>query len=208
MTQTIDTPTDTRRFRTYEYNGRFYIREWSVSASMGVLGRTRQSAWDKARAQLLPVTFISVDGVEKNLGVVASELVKVTMTEAAWKIANAPVSTAINTGPVCYTKKTTAEVGVYQVGDQVYRVIWNQANTRRYAQLLVILPNGKSRWDYNGGFGKVYDLTPAQRMTKEQAKKFGDTYHFCACCRKKLTVKLSIERGIGPICWEKYGFSD
>lgn len=26
----------------------------------------------------------------------------------------------------------------------------------------------------------------------------------CSLCHHKLRVKLSVERGIGPICWKKY----
>lgn len=39
---------------------------------------------------------------------------------------------------------------------------------------------------------------------KAHGKKTG----ICSCCGRKLTNKLSVRLGIGPICREKYGFSD
>jgi hypothetical protein len=37
------------------------------------------------------------------------------------------------------------------------------------------------------------------------AIKYGKVSGSCSCCGKELTVKESIERGIGPICREKFG---
>lgn len=265
MQTTIDTLVnqDSRRFRAYEYAGRFIIREWPVTASMNVLGRTRQQAWDVARAQLLPVTFIGLDGVESDLGVVASELVKVALTEAAWKtdlhwknaaaqreaaqeltaeqakwddkvkqgtvtaheiVTNWKTEKAATSSVVDkvgyvvattgtfntsgFSQEDVAEVGVYRFNGSIYRVVWNKSHTKRYAQLLVLLSGGTSRWDYEAAKGLVLKLKPQHRLTKAELKSFGDEHHFCCCCRRKLTVKLSIERGIGPVCWEKYGYSD
>jgi Family of unknown function (DUF6011) len=41
-------------------------------------------------------------------------------------------------------------------------------------------------------------------LIKAHGKKTG----ICSCCGRTLTNKLSIRLGIGPICREKYGFSD
>lgn len=37
------------------------------------------------------------------------------------------------------------------------------------------------------------------------AKLYGQETGSCACCGRELTVKESIERGIGPICAERFG---
>jgi len=38
------------------------------------------------------------------------------------------------------------------------------------------------------------------------AIRYGKVSGSCSCCGRELTVKESIERGIGPICADKYGF--
>ena len=38
------------------------------------------------------------------------------------------------------------------------------------------------------------------------AIKYGKVSGSCSCCGRELTVKESIERGIGPICADKFGF--
>ena len=38
------------------------------------------------------------------------------------------------------------------------------------------------------------------------AVKYGRVTGSCGCCGRELTVKESVERGIGPICAEKWGF--
>jgi len=38
------------------------------------------------------------------------------------------------------------------------------------------------------------------------AIKYGKVSGSCSCCGRELTVKESIERGIGPVCADKYGF--
>ena len=39
-----------------------------------------------------------------------------------------------------------------------------------------------------------------------EAVAYGRRTGNCACCGRELTVKESIDRGIGPICFEKWGF--
>ncbi len=40
----------------------------------------------------------------------------------------------------------------------------------------------------------------------EAAARYGHRTGSCSCCGRELTVKASIDRGIGPICATKYGF--
>lgn len=39
---------------------------------------------------------------------------------------------------------------------------------------------------------------------EQAAIAFGRRFGICSCCGRELTVKESIDRGIGPICFEKY----
>ena len=71
-------------------------------------------------------------------------------------------------------------------------------------------------------YGKVVDglWHPARDATPEvtaalvalaadplaEAVAYGRRTGNCAACGRELTVKESIDRGIGPICFEKWGF--
>jgi hypothetical protein len=52
--------------------------------------------------------------------------------------------------------------------------------------------------------GVVKNLTPADKMTLEQAKEFGALYGTCCVCGRTLTDEDSIEAGIGPVCAKKF----
>jgi hypothetical protein len=41
---------------------------------------------------------------------------------------------------------------------------------------------------------------------KGEAIRYGTKIGKCFCCGAKLTAKVSLDRGIGPVCWEKWGF--
>lgn len=40
------------------------------------------------------------------------------------------------------------------------------------------------------------------------AVRFGENAGRCACCGRKLTNKVSVKRGVGPICADKWGLAD
>ena len=57
-------------------------------------------------------------------------------------------------------------------------------------------------------FGSQDILPKLQQISKDplsSAVAYGRRTGACACCGKELTVHESIERGIGPICAEKWG---
>lgn len=66
----------------------------------------------------------------------------------------------------------------------------------------------------DGTFTASRDCTPAQQAEivamcadpLAAAVAYGRETGQCACCGRELTDPESIERGIGPICAEKYGF--
>ena len=62
--------------------------------------------------------------------------------------------------------------------------------------------------DPDGGFLKSYKCTDADvQDIAELAKavEHGRRSGRCACCNRKLTAAISVERGIGPICAERWG---
>lgn len=91
--------------------------------------------------------------------------------------------------------------GVYVLDGKYIKLKHNQAGTRQYG--VVFNPQSEG-WDYTPGI--VAKLTPAHRLTEDQAKAFGDLYGSCCHCHRLLTDEESIRRGIGPICAEKYGW--
>ena len=68
---------------------------------------------------------------------------------------------------------------------------------RLYAKRLVE-DDGGWRWRYESGL--VNDLDDADRLSVEQAQKYGRLYGICVVCGRVLTDETSIERGIGPVC--------
>lgn len=96
--------------------------------------------------------------------------------------------------------------GMYLLNEQVLKVIPSQkADGRLY--VAVHRPKAKgeaSSFVSKGQLHLLYELTPEHRMTREQAAAYGSVYDRCSCCGKLLTVPLSVERGVGPTCWDNY----
>jgi hypothetical protein len=111
---------------------------------------------------------------------------------------------------------------MYQVTDvngvqMIYKVKWNKTNTYKYAERLVITDgkwskSGKPSGKFMYAGSMMSKLTSENKMTEEQAKafhdatkaKYGVDYGFCCVCGKLLTVKKSIDAGIGPVCVTKF----
>lgn len=79
-----------------------------------------------------------------------------------------------------------------------------------YAKKLVQLDEpttvrGKEvRFGFEMARGAIKALRPEYRMTREDAKEFGDLYGCCIRCGAVLTDEASIERGMGATCAEKF----
>lgn len=190
---TTQTTTQTERYfitRPVHSKGYFFILEMDGQLYQSALTSAvdRQTAWNIARSQKLPVKFVGLDGTVKELGVVysAEHVAKAAAAEKAAKPVDEP-----------------ATEGFYQLNGAIYKVMKNRAGNRLYARKLVVV-NGKGEWHYDKG--TVYSLKQSNRLTPAQAKEFGDLHHFCLCCHRELTQPLSIERGVGPVCWGRLGF--
>jgi len=72
----------------------------------------------------------------------------------------------------------------------------------------------KLGWIKNGKFTRRSECTDAEEAAildactdpLKAALAYGQRWSVCACCGRELTNKESIERGIGPICAETYGW--
>jgi hypothetical protein len=84
---------------------------------------------------------------------------------------------------------------------------------RPYAKKLVVVEDAERdddgkivrpariRFDYANGM--VFRLSKEDRLTIEDAKKFGALYGNCVRCGRTLTQEQSIERMMGPVCYGK-----
>lgn len=96
-------------------------------------------------------------------------------------------------------------VGVYMIDGYVCKVKPSQTTGNLYVSVLQDSePGTPSTFRAKGFQFLLPKLTPAHRITAEQAKAYGDVMNHCCCCGKLLTVDESVERGVGPVCWDKY----
>lgn len=98
-----------------------------------------------------------------------------------------------------------AEVGFYARDGEVFKVQTSKASGRNYALRLVVttLRSGQPRGSWEYAAGVVFDLTPEQRLSVEQAAQAGRMTGVCVICGATLTDPESIERGIGPVCAQR-----
>jgi len=91
-----------------------------------------------------------------------------------------------------------ATEGWYSVEGTVYKVQKAvHGSGHLYAKRLIV-NDGTGVWEYAPGM--VNRLTEAQRLTVEEAERFGRLYGICGVCGAQLTDETSISRGIGPVC--------
>jgi hypothetical protein len=87
------------------------------------------------------------------------------------------------------------EVGMYRVGDDIYRVKVSE-NGNFYAMRFT--PNADKRFAYERG--AIMRISADNRMTLEDAKAVGAQVGICCVCGRDLIVEANIEAGIGPVC--------
>ena len=102
------------------------------------------------------------------------------------------------------------EAGVYETDDGIFVV---KPNRRRRGST----PSGWSsctagqgdrvneegdavRIEFEYDRGAIFNIKPDDRMELERAKELAIRYGRCINCGRKLEVKESVERGIGPVC--------
>lgn len=96
----------------------------------------------------------------------------------------------------------TPEAGFYRKGEDIYRVVISKSGNW-YAKLCKLpLPgSGRTRldWEY---IGKRVRLDDAEVLSEAEVGRF---LKYCVRCGAELTVKESLERGMGPTCAQKTG---
>jgi hypothetical protein len=97
------------------------------------------------------------------------------------------------------------EEGFYFKDETVYKVVNSKAG-RPYAKKLSISETTnkagetvqKGTWVYEPGM--VYQLQELTKLSANMAALFGKKTGVCMICGRTLTVKASVDAGIGPIC--------
>lgn len=91
-------------------------------------------------------------------------------------------------------------VGMYRTEDgAIYRIHESRETGRLYAKHLDLIA---MKFEYASG--AIYRLTPADRMTLDEAKAFGVETGVCCVCGAFLTDERSVANGIGPVCERKF----
>lgn len=94
-----------------------------------------------------------------------------------------------------------SQPGLYKLGETIYRVVESQQN-RLYAKCLNVRQNylgvPTGCWEYAPGM--IRQLRAADKLSKEDAARFGQETGVCCRCGATLTNDESKAAGIGPIC--------
>lgn len=95
--------------------------------------------------------------------------------------------------------------GLYRKGDCLYQVVPNQQGTHLYAKLVTLPPVGtKARPKLTYAPGMISQLTEDDLVPAEEANEITRRTGWCVFGHF-LTNPKSIARGMGPVCWAKYG---
>lgn len=119
------------------------------------------------------------------------------------KLAKAPAA-----APTAPAKEELTD-GMYQLPTgEIFKAQYAaNGSGRLYAKALVVenhadSPEGPAeievRFEYAPG--ALRRLTPADKMSKEAAREFGQLYGVCCICGRTLTDEESIRRGTGKVC--------
>lgn len=103
--------------------------------------------------------------------------------------------------PAAKAEPVTLEPGIYQVGDDIYKVQKGRQSGRLYAQKLV-----DGAWDYDAGWGALRIIKPEHKMTTEQAAAFGQRFGMCVNGHP-LSDRTSRYFGYGEKCAAKNGWT-
>ena len=95
------------------------------------------------------------------------------------------------------------EPGIYRHDGEFFRVRWNGPKTRLYGER-VVGSEGHAHFVYAKGI--VFDLTPEDLLTWEDARDFGKAFSVCINCAKTLSTDQSIVQGYGPTCAKNNGW--
>lgn len=100
---------------------------------------------------------------------------------------------------------TQAADSRFASGKRIVGLLIGPDNTKDYEGVAFLTPDGIKPWKRFQGtrtavhLDLLWDLMNGERVdgcSLEVSKR-------CLCCNRTLTTSESIERGVGPVCWEK-----
>lgn len=115
--------------------------------------------------------------------------------------------------PTLSEPQYVTEVGIYRVGDQIFKVLPSRSSDRHYAKELTgfhwedRLPAADKsgaplKFVYAKGAMRM--IRPEHRVSLDFEKAFGQLTGSCIDCGKLLTDPKSIDYGKGPVCSDNY----
>lgn len=123
-----------------------------------------------------------------------------------------------NAKPISAPFRPATQEGIYKLGEalcgtagaSLYKVQISKSSGQPYAMLWTLFESpvetakGLKFGEFVFTSGAIRKLSADDMMTYEEAAAFGIEFHFCCRCGIELTNPESIERGIGPICKDKF----
>ena len=100
----------------------------------------------------------------------------------------------------------TIEVGIYEMPDgRLFRAYFGQNRGKVLCKSIHTMPGGDIYYEYQGLACRF--LQGARRLTREEvsARTLSCGATSCMLCGRRLDDPESVDRGIGPVCWENYG---
>jgi hypothetical protein len=108
--------------------------------------------------------------------------------------------------PGAHAHAVDLPLGIYTVGEEIWRVGVSRTTGRKYAARLrgnLLTMDAKPVFDWvKGGLGIL--AREGERKSLEWAEAWGLQHGWCICCDAFLTDPASVARGIGPVCAKKY----
>ena len=96
--------------------------------------------------------------------------------------------------------------GLYRLEGRLYQVVRGKDSGQLYAKLVTFPPKDSQakRPTLTYARGVIFDLTPADLLPAEEAQEITRRTGWCVFGHF-LTNPKSIARGMGPVCWARYG---
>lgn len=101
----------------------------------------------------------------------------------------------------------TLEMGVYEVGAEVYIVKRAKQSRKNYAKRMVAIGGDRLteadtevKIDFEYAPGAIRTIRPHHKMTLERARELSVRYGKCIRCGKHLKAAKSVRQMIGPVC--------
>lgn len=98
-------------------------------------------------------------------------------------------------------KKTDLTAGIYEADGHLYRVYLGQSSGQMLLKAVEV--DEGVTYTYLGAASRNLPAD-ARRLTLDEVGDLGKTFDHCLCCGRRLDDPESVDRGIGPVCAQKY----